>query len=534
MTVPAAPPPDPQVGTAAERAVSPVRVGNLAPVSAPGPPRPSRVTPTPLAELAELAGLAGLAGAPPAPGDQLVTGITHDSRAVRPGDIYAALPGAHAHGASFAAEAAAAGAVALLTDARGAALATGAGLPAIVVPDPRAALGPVSARVYGDPSGRLAVHGVTGTNGKTTTAYLLEAGFAAAGHRTGLIGTIETRVAGERLGSTRTTPEAPDLQALLALMVERGVTAVAMEVSSHALALGRVDGTHFATATFTNLSQDHLDFHADMEDYFAAKASLFTADRCAAAVVDVDDGWGVRLADAVTGVPVARVGAHADWRIERREPGAFVLHRPDGLPVPASTRLLGAFNTDNAALALTALLVTGLPEPAAVQGIAELAGVPGRAERVEEAEGFLAVVDYAHTPDAVTALLGMLRPLTAGRLIAVLGCGGDRDRAKRPLMGAAVAAGADLAVLTDDNPRSEASGDIIAAMRAGISAAAGAEVLVEPDRRAAIWLAVARARPGDTVVVAGKGHESGQEVAGVVAPFDDRVVLREALAGVAA
>jgi len=428
--------------------------------------------------------------------------------------------------------------VALLTDRLGASLAVRAGLPALLVADPRARLGAVASRVYGDPSRRLAVYGVTGTNGKTTTAYLLEAGLRAAGATTGLLGTVETRVAGERLPSQRTTPEAPDLQALLALMVERGVTAVAAEVSSHALALGRVDGTHFRAGLFTNLSQDHLDFHPSMADYFEAKASLFAPGRCDVAVVDTAGSWGARLADRLRGQAGQRgvfLGPGGDWEIEG-EQSPFVLRSAGGRRLRAEVGLLGAFNVRNAALALVALVETGVDPDAVMRGVGALAGVPGRMERVDEGQPFLAVVDYAHTPEAVATLLRTLRPLTRGTLVAVLGCGGDRDRGKRPLMGEAVARFADVAVLTDDNPRGEPSAAILSALEdgaAGVPAGERAEVVVEPDRAAAIALAVARVRPGDTLVVAGKGHETGQEAAGRVAPFDDRAVLRAAIGSVA-
>jgi UDP-N-acetylmuramoyl-L-alanyl-D-glutamate--2,6-diaminopimelate ligase len=457
--------------------------------------RPVRVEPVSLAALAAVAGAAPPAVDPP------VTGITHDSRSVRPGDVYAALPGAHVHGAEFVTEALDRGAVAVLSDR-----AIDAA-PTIVVDDVRAVLGAVSARVYGDPSRRLALYGVTGTNGKTTTAYLLESGLRAAGRTTGLIGTIESHVAGHVVPSVRTTPEATDLQALLAVMVERDVDACAMEVSSHALALGRVVGTRYTAALFTNLSQDHLDFHSDLEQYFAAKASLFRPELTDLAVIDVTDPWGARLADEVRGVPVVRVDAGDTAR----------------------TQLLGDFNARNAALAVAALVATGIDRKTAADGVAALSGVPGRMERIDQGQPYLAVVDYAHTPEAVARLLDALRPLTSGRLIIVLGCGGDRDAGKRPLMGAAAARGADAAIFTDDNPRSEPSAQILAAMLAGVPAAQRHRVEVEPDRRAAIARAVAAARSGDTVVVAGKGHETGQESGGEVTPFDDRDVLRHSI-----
>lgn len=506
----------------------------------PGPstPRPAGHPPRTLAAVAEHLGVT----TPTASADTLVTGITHDSRAVRPGDLYAALPGSRAHGAEFAAAAAAAGAVACLTDPAGGQRVRDSGLPAYVVPDPRGVLGRLSAFVYGEPGAALTTIGVTGTNGKTTTAHLLEAGLRAAGHVTGLLGTIETRVADEVLTSVRTTPEAPDLQALLAVMVERGVTAVAMEVSSHALALGRVDGLTFDVAVFTNLTEDHLDFHADLEDYYRAKASLFTPARARLGVVDVDDPYGARLA-AHTTIPVVTVsasGGAADWRVVDAQSGPagsrFTLHGPDGAVVPASTALAGDFNLTDAALAVVALAQTGVEARVAADGVAACPGVPGRMERVGQEGGVLALVDFAHSPDALERLLATSRGLVApgGRLLVVVGAGGDRDPYKRPAMGEIVARDADIAVLTDDNPRSEDPLTILAALRSGADRVEGGRVEVVPDRRTAIETAVQLARPGDVLVVAGKGHEQGQEVGGVVHPFDDRVVLRSALAAVAA
>ena len=493
----------------------------------PGPVLRPTPRPRPLADLLErrpqLRLPGGEAGA-------TVSGATLDSRSVQPGDLYAALPGAHAHGADFAAQAVALGATAVLTDADGAARAGDLGVPVVLADDPRAVLGDVASWVHHDPAADLLVLGVTGTNGKTTTAFLLEAGLRAAGHRTGLLGTVLTRIGDDEVASVRTTPEAPELQALLAVMRERGTTAVAMEVSSHALVLGRVDGVVFDVAGFTNLSQDHLDFHPTMADYEAAKASLFTPQRARHGVVNVDDDAGRRLVRSAA-IPITTYGEDADWsarEVDLRPDGsAFRLlgRLPDGtaVDVRAGVRLPGAFNVDNAVGALAQLVTAGVPVDDAVRGVAACPGVPGRMERVEAP--FLAVVDYAHTPDAVRLLLDAVRALTPGRVLVVLGCGGDRDRAKRPLMGAAAAA-ADVAVLTSDNPRSEDPLQILAEMAAGAPGA-----VVEPDRRAAIAYAVAQARPGDAVVVAGKGHESGQEAGGVVLPFDDREVLRAAVRG---
>ncbi len=469
-----------------------------------------------------------------------VTGATLDSRRVSPGDLYAALPGANVHGARFCAQAAAAGAVAVLTDAAGAADAAAAGLPVLVVEDPRAVLGDLAAHVHGRPGEQLVTVGVTGTNGKTTTAYLLEALMRGAGWVTGLLGTVETRVAGERVDSVRTTPEAPDLHALLARMVGAGVRGCALEVSSHALAQHRVDGLVLDVAVFTNLSQDHLDFHGSMEAYFAAKARLFTPEHARHGVVAVDGEWGRRLVGEAR-VPVTTVrtdGAAdpgADWVVRDARPGrdgsSFRLVGADGAQLALTCPLPGDFNVANAALAAVAALRAGLDAEQVRSGLAAAEGVPGRLERVSTGRAGepLVVVDYAHTPDAIERVLAALRPLTAGRLAVVLGAGGDRDRSKRPLMGAAAARGADVVVVTDDNPRSEVPGDVRAAVLVG-TAGGGAEVLEVPDRREAVAVALARCPgAGDTVLLAGKGHETGQETAGVVVPFDDRVVAAEEL-----
>jgi len=467
-----------------------------------------------------------------------LSGITLDSRSVEPGDLYVALPGAHVHGAAFCADAVAAGAVAVLTDPDGRARAAASGVPVFVLADPRARLGEIACWVYGDPSSRLRLIGVTGTSGKTTSTYLIEAGLRAAGHLTGLVGGVELRVGTERLASSLTTPEAPDLQGLFAVMTERGVTAAAMEVSSHSLALGRVAGTAFDVAVFTNLSQDHLDFHADMEDYFRAKASLFMPPLIG--VVNIDDKYGRRLA-AEAPVPVTTFSPSgredADWRAADVRSGAdgstFRLVGPGGIEADVSVGLAGVFNVANAVGALVALVEAGIRLEDAVAGVAACPGVPGRLERVPSAGlGVTAFVDYSHKPGAVEAVLRSLRPVTQGNLIIVLGCGGDRDKAKRPMMGAAAASLADVAILTSDNPRSEDPLAILAAMLGGVLSVPRSErgrVIVEPDRAAAIGQAAALAAPGDVLVVAGKGHETGQYVAGAVLPFDDRQVTAEAL-----
>ncbi|MGW6136857.1 UDP-N-acetylmuramoyl-L-alanyl-D-glutamate--2,6-diaminopimelate ligase [Streptomyces sp. NPDC055140] len=505
------------------------------PVTYPGPPRPVQVTATRLADLADQLGV-------PAPDEPSAstrsTGITHDSRAVRPGDIYAALPGARFHGADFAAQAASLGAVAALTDPSGAERVAAAGLPALVVENPRGRMGELAATIYGHPGRDLLQIGITGTSGKTTTAYLIEGGLRTM-HSTGLIGTVEMRIGDERIKSERTTPEATDLQALFAVMRERGVDAVAMEVSSHALVLGRVDGCVFDVAVFNNLSPEHMEFHSDMEDYFRAKAQLFTRARSKQGVVNFDDEYGRRLIDE-SEVPVVTFSAEghpdADWRAEDVEVGpfdsAFVAVGPKGERIIAKSPLAGPFNVANALAAIVALAVAGIDPQQAADGVAAVPGVPGRLERVDAGQSYLAVVDYAHKTDAVESVLRALRKVTENKLHIVLGCGGDRDTTKRMPMGAAAARLADTAVLTSDNPRSEDPLAILATMLAGaaeVPAHERAEVQVFEDRAAAIAAVVARAQPGDTVLVAGKGHEQGQDIAGVVRPFDDRLVLREAI-----
>ncbi|MEU0716080.1 UDP-N-acetylmuramoyl-L-alanyl-D-glutamate--2,6-diaminopimelate ligase [Streptomyces lavendulocolor] len=502
------------------------------PAKRPGAPRPAQARPTPLGELATRLGS-------PAPGGAEVTGITHDSRAVRPGDVYAALPGSRMHGADFAGQAADLGAVAILTDPSGAERAATTGLPVLVTEDPRGRMGELAADIYGRPGNDLLQIGITGTSGKTTTAYLVEGGLRAAGRPTGLIGTVEMRIGDERIKSERTTPEATDLQALFAVMRERGVEAVAMEVSSHALVLGRVDGCVFDVAVFNNLSPEHMEFHSDMEDYFQAKAQLFTPRRSRLGVVNHDDEYGRRLAKEAT-VPVVTFSAEghpdADWRAADVHVGAlgstFTILGPKGERVRAKAPLPGTFNVANALAAVVTLAVAGIDPRTAADGVAAVPGVPGRLERVDAGQDYLAVVDYAHKTDAVESVLRALRKVTEGRLHVVLGCGGDRDVTKRGPMGAAAARLADTAVLTSDNPRSEDPLAILATMLAGaaeVPVHERGEVAVFEDRAAAIAAAVARARPGDTVLVAGKGHEQGQDIAGVVRPFDDRQVLREAI-----
>ncbi|MFI9272445.1 UDP-N-acetylmuramoyl-L-alanyl-D-glutamate--2,6-diaminopimelate ligase [Kitasatospora sp. NPDC052896] len=497
------------------------------------PPRPSTAAPTPLAEIAAVLGLPEVAGA-------AVTGITHDSRAVRPGDVYVAFAGANHHGAAFAGQAVAAGAVAVLTDRAGAEQAAAHGVPLLVVENPRAWMGALAARIYGDPSKSLLTLGLTGTNGKTTTSYLVEGGLRGAGRTPGVIGTVEMRVGTERIKSERTTPEATDLHAILAVMRERGADAVVMEVSSHALVFGRADGVEYDVALFNNLTPEHLDFHPDMEDYFRAKARLFEPGRTRAGVVNLDDAYGRRLA-AEAAIPVttfsATGAAEAHWRAVDVQLGpigsTFRVVGPGGQSADAAVPLPGPFNVANALAAITVLVTAGLPLAEAAAGVAAVPGVPGRLERVDAGQAYVAVVDYAHKPDALQAVLSSLREVTKGRLHVVVGCGGDRDPFKRGPMGAIAARLADTAVLTSDNPRSEDALAILGSMLGGVlevPEAERGEVLLVPDRAEAIAAAVARAHAGDTVLVAGKGHELGQYVRDEIRPFDDREVLRAAIA----
>lgn len=536
---------------------------------APDGVRPQHVAGRSLAEVADRLGVLP----PPASGATEVRGLSLASARVRPGDLFAALPGARGHGADFAAAATAAGAVAFLTDPDGAARIAAAAaiapagaivgdrpagdrpaaeLPVLVVDAPRQRLGALASWLYGDPSGVVDVLAVTGTSGKTSVTYLLEAGLEGAGRAAGVVGTTGTRIAGRPVRSALTTPEAPDLHALLAVMAERGVRDAAVEVSSHALVLGRVDGLRARVALFTNLGRDHLDFHASMADYLDAKARLFTPEHTAAAVVcldggvapDEDAGVVVARRAAAAGVDVTTLAvrsgsashALADWAVTDAAPDGrgsrFTLRDPHGLVHAVRIELPGAFQVANAALAVVALAVAGHDLDAVVSGVGRCRAVPGRLERVDAGQPFLAVVDYAHKPPALQAVLGALTPGPNGRLIVVLGAGGDRDRGKRPLMGAVAAHLADVVVVTDDNPRSEEPAAIRSAILAGanaVEAEGRAEIIEATDRASAIVTAVQWAHPGDVVLVAGKGHETGQEINGVQQHFDDREELARAI-----
>jgi UDP-N-acetylmuramoyl-L-alanyl-D-glutamate--2,6-diaminopimelate ligase len=470
------------------------------------------------------------------PGATVITSIVHRAGDAGPGSLFCALPGLRADGHDFAAEAVARGAAAAMVERPLAGLAA----PQVVVGDSRLGMALAAAALVGRPSEALTVVGVTGTNGKTTSAFLLRAVLEAAGHRCGLIGTIEARVGGIVEPVQHTTPDAVDLQALLARMRDAGDTACAMEVSSHALMQRRVAGTRFAAALFTNLTRDHLDYHPGVEDYFAAKRRLFArpADEGAdpPGAANLDDEFGRRLVRE-TGLLGFAIDAPAEVRPESvcgLDTGiAARIATPRG-PVEVESRLRGRFNLANITGVAAVAELLELPHEALAAGIGSVAGVPGRFEAIEAGQPFPVIVDYAHTPDSLDNVLRAARELVGGggRLSVVFGCGGDRDRGKRPQMGAVARRLADVAVVTSDNPRSEDPDAIIAEILAG--AEGPAELVVEPDRRAAIGWAIARGGPGDVVVIAGKGHEQGQEREGVVTPFDDRDVARSALAGATA
>ena len=493
--------------------------------------RPSTVDPQALSAV-----VAGLdLRMPEEAGTVTVRDITLDSRQVAPGCLYVALPGTRTHGAHFAPQAVEAGAAAILTDAEGAAAAAGAGVPVLVAAAPRRAMAHIAARLFGDPSRGMLMAGITGTNGKTTTAFLLEAALRAAGRRVGTIGTIGFRLEGRPLRSTRgtvTTPESCDLQALLAVMAEQDADAVAMEVSSHALALDRVEGVRFDVAAFTNLGRDHLDFHRTQEDYFEAKARLFTSALTRRAVINLDDDWGRVLADRVRAAGDVELttfgfGPGADYRVlafdDNGTGGEHVELDAAGRRLSFDIALPGRYNVANAASCVAMLDRSGVELDPALTGLAA-AQVPGRMQRIQlPGDAPRVYVDFAHTPQAVASALGAVR----GRTIVVVGAGGDRDRAKREPMGRIAAQNADVVVVTDDNPRTEDPADIRAAVLAGARSAGRAEAIDGGDRRSAIARALSLAGPDDAVAVLGKGHETTQEIDGVLHSFDDIAVIEQ-------
>ncbi|MCX6456797.1 MAG: UDP-N-acetylmuramoyl-L-alanyl-D-glutamate--2,6-diaminopimelate ligase [Actinobacteria bacterium] len=460
-----------------------------------------------------------------------ITGVSIDSHQIEAGDLFVAVAGAKVHGATYAGNAKLNGAVAVLTDEVGAALITD--LPVLVVADPRAAAGVIAAWLHNEPMRDMFSVGVTGTNGKTTVTTLLHQIAMVAGRQSGLVGTVETRIGDEVVQALRTTPEAPELQSLAAVMRERHMRNLFMEVSSHAVSLNRIGGSHFDIAAFTNLSQDHLDFHGNMDSYFAAKAALFSYKYADTAYINIDSTWAKKLLE-IQELPVVSISRNtksADWYFERIETGAhsteLAIRGAGGILIETTTKLVGEFNLDNLLMAIAICVASGI-DPIDIAAITpSLIGAEGRLEKVDLGQSFTALVDYAHSPDSVTSVLETLRKSTSGKVIALLGCGGDRDKSKRPLMGAALLAGSDMAIFTSDNPRSEDPASIVKDMVSGLTLPATSAI--ELDRKRAIEIAVAAAKPGDVVVLLGKGHEPGQEIAGVKHNFDDRLVLAAAI-----
>jgi len=466
------------------------------------------------------------------------TGITHNSKQVEPGDLFIALPGVKNHGADFVEEAKAKGVTLVLTDHQGMEMINDA-LPCLVVDNPRLVMGDVASWFYENPFASLDAVGITGTNGKTTTAALLDQIWRFNHRTTSLIGTIGTSIGDENLGAEFTTPEASDLQRLAAVMRERYVRNCVMEVSSHGIAQHRTSGIRFSVVGFTHLSQDHLDFHGDMESYFQVKAKLFSPEFADRGIVNIDSEHGRRIFEqsSIQMQTLSRSDKNAHWRyesidrLENHNGYRVAIRGTGGILIEGSLSLIGLHNLDNALLAI-ALAVETQIDPLAIAAFMHLLQAPsGRLEPVAVGQKFLALVDYAHTPDAVKRVLATARELTSGRVIAVLGCGGDRDRSKRVLMGEALLSGSDYAVFTSDNPRSEDPQSIVDEMLRTDSILDEKAAVIEIDRRSAIVKAVAEAQDGDCVLVLGKGHEKGQEIAGIKYPFDDRIELARAIEG---
>lgn len=468
--------------------------------------------------------------------DLELSGLAYDTRALAPGNLFFCIRGTRHDGHELAAEAIAAGAAALVCE-RPVEL-PGMPVPQVVVSDARAAMGRLASPFYGEPSRKLQVAGVTGTNGKTTTTFMLESIFRAAGDPAGLIGTVETRVAGRSSPARRTTPEAVDIQRLLKQMVDAGVHRCAMEITSIGIEGGRTQGLHLEAAVFTNLTQDHLDHHRTMERYYAAKRRMFTETPPAAAVINVDDAYGRRLLSEISKLRVPAVtfgmATRADLTVRdvsRGADGSRFTVTGMGAQARVAVPVPGRFNVSNALAAIATCMVLGVPLEAVLQGLESLRPVPGRFEPVDAGQPFLVVVDYAHTPDALAGVLASAREVAGeGRVLAVFGCGGDRDRSKRALMGRAAAEHADLVFATSDNPRSEAPGEILSEIAEGLrTRSSPGRYRIIQDRREAIRAALWEARESDVVVIAGKGHETGQEIGGSIHPFDDRLVARELL-----
>lgn len=480
-----------------------------------------------------------LHGAP----DVALLGVRHDSREIHPGDLFVAVPGTSNDGSRFAAAAVERGAAAVLAEQK-----LELGVPVLVAADARRALGQAAAVVYRHPTHALNVVGITGTNGKTTCSALLEAIVVAAGHATAVMGTTSFRAPGVEEPATHTTPEGDAIARFARRAVDAGATHLLMEVSSHGLALHRADAVRYRVAAFTNLTQDHLDFHGDFEAYGAAKARLFCELEPNISVINVDDEFGARLVLQLPGTTLrcsVRAEAEAEVKVLRSELGRDGLRATIATPqgdVEIESPLIGSHNLENVVVVIGCAHALGIDLEAIARGLATSTGAPGRLERVQDARDVAVFVDYAHTPDALSRSLAALRDITPGRLIVVFGCGGDRDRGKRPQMGSAAAEGADLLVVTSDNPRTEAPSAILAEIEPGVTA--GGQMPVEAadlrgaargyrvleDRRAAIGAALEAAEAGDTVLIAGKGHEDYQIIGTEKRPFDDRVEARAAIA----
>ena len=458
----------------------------------------------------------------------VISGVSINAQKVVPGDLFIAFAGANTHGISYLEQAISNGAVAVLSDKK-----IEASIPSFIHPKPREIVGAISAWLYGHPFESLKAVGITGTNGKTTTANLVKQIWQLNSIKSGLVGTLGVEIADEKLESARTTPEADDLQAIAAAMVEQGCKNLVMEVSSHAIDQGRIKGAKYEVVAFSNLTQDHLDYHLSMENYFQAKANLFATEYAKAAVINIDDSYGKKLSKQVKipVVTVSRKDSTADWYLAKAEikNGLYQVEIKSKLGESLSENfaLLGDYNLDNLLLAVAIVSSAGLSLDKIASTISKLQSVPGRLESINAGQKFTALVDYAHTPDAVERVIATVKSATNGKIIGVLGCGGDRDASKRSLMGHALFNGCDLAIFTSDNPRSESAEAILKQMTAGIDL--GKKGLVEIDRKSAINLAVENAQSGDVVLLMGKGHESGQEVNSVVTPFDDRVELAESI-----
>ncbi len=459
-------------------------------------------------------------------------GVTSSTQYIQAGDLFVALPGARRHGAEFAAQAMKAGASGILTDPAGAELVSKE-IPVVIIENPRFILGDLSAWFYNSPFRSLHAVGITGTNGKTTTASLLHQLWQLSNRESGFIGTVGISIGREDFPAHFTTPESPELQAVVASMVERNAHHLVMEVSSHSIAAKRISSTFFANVAFTNLSQDHLDFHGDMDTYFKVKAKIFTPEYAEQGFINIDSSYGKKLIE-IAQIPVQTISrdlTFATWHYSSHQisSGGYdvSIRGVGGILIEGHLPLVGEHNLDNALMAIALAVESGIDPLAISMDMHKLKGPAGRLEKVDLGQKFLALVDYAHTPDAVERVLAAVREITPGRVIAVLGCGGDRDSSKRPLMGKALVLGCDFAILTSDNPRSESPGKILEQMSSEIKH--GENVMVEEDRRGAIAVAIAEATPGDTVIILGKGHEVGQEIDGIKYSFDDRIELAKAI-----